>query len=122
MSVPDVREKHLRHDISRALRSPAVAGMFLIIHQVVSVIERDLLAGLDVAQGRDPNAALLANRLAVGRATVIEKTRRIPCYISVQVEFLVETENEPVLRLAAAQGFRLGDAFPGVFNDARPAG
>ena len=73
---------------------------------------------MDVAQSHDPNAAIFADRLAVGRATMVEKSRRIPFDVPVQVEFLVEAEDEPVLRFASAQGFRLGDAFSGVFDDA----
>jgi len=94
--------------------------MFLVILQVVTVIKRNFLAGLDVPQRPDPDAALFAKGLAIRRATVIEKTRRIPFDISVQIEFLVEAENKPVLRLAAMQRFRLGDALSNVFDDTRP--
>ena len=62
---------------------------------------------------------VLAFRLAIGRAAMIDTPRRIPFEIPVQVKFLIQREDAPVLQFATPSGFRLGDFFADIFDDAR---
>src|SRR5579884_3672619 len=73
-----LREELLRYNIPNAIGRAAGAGMLLVILQVVIVIERDLLARTDVAQGHDPDAFAISARLRVGRTTVVQPSRRVP--------------------------------------------
>jgi hypothetical protein len=96
-----------------------MTGMFLVSLQIIAVIERNFLTRLDVAQSRDPNPPLLAFRLAIGGATMIDITRGIPFEIPVQVKFPVQRKDAPVLPLAAPGGFRLGYFLAEILDDAR---
>jgi hypothetical protein len=117
---PDhVIEQFLRHNVANTIRRAAATGMFFEIGQVVAVIESNFLAGLNVSQRHNPHAALLADRFAIGRATVIEEARRIPFDVSIQIKLVIEAENKPVLRFATPDRFRLADALADVFDDAR---
>jgi hypothetical protein len=90
--------------------------MFLVRLPIVAVVERDFLAGPNVAQSRDPNPPLLAISLAIRRAAMIDKPRRVPVEITVQIKLIVKRKNAPILPLATPGGFRLGYFFPKIFD------
>ena len=112
-------EKLLRQDITRAVRRAATARMLAEILQVVAVVEGQFLADRDVAAGDDPDAALDQFRVAVGRATVVEKARRIGFHLTVEIKFLVEMEEAVVAGAAAAEGFTLGNPLAPILDDPR---
>jgi len=93
-----------------------MAGVLLVILQIVAVVERDFLPGRDVAHGGDPDPAGVEYRLAIGRATMIDIPRGIPLEVAVQVEFLVQAKNVPILRFATAGRLRLGNFFAQIFQ------
>src|SRR6266545_2967344 len=68
-------ESFLRDDVAHALRRTAATRMLAVIHQIVPVVEGQLLTRLDVPQRHDPNVSPVEFRFAVRRATVIDETR-----------------------------------------------
>jgi len=99
------------------LQRAAMAGMLLEILQIVSVIKGDFLSWTNIAQGRDPDSPFLANRFAIGRAAMIQKTRRIPFHIPVQIKLIIQPEDEPIHGFAPPRRFHFGNSFAYIFND-----
>ena len=110
------------HDVTDALRRATQARILPVIFQIVAVVECQFFTGFDVTVRDDPDATVFDYRFAIRFATVIQKPRRIPIYTSVEIERVVQTEDELVVRLATAKRLRLGDLFADVFNDPRARG
>ncbi len=81
-------EEFLGHDVADAPRRAAVARVILVILQIVAVVKGDLLASLDVATRDHPDAVVVLLRVAIGRATMVDQTRRVPCHIAIEVLLL----------------------------------
>jgi hypothetical protein len=110
-------KKFLSHNKAYAFRRAATAGMFLESLQIIAVVESNFLASRNVAQGLDPDAALLAFGLAIGSATMIDTARGVPDKIAIEVKLVVQREDAPVLALATADRFGLGYFFAEIFED-----
>ena len=120
--LPDVLEIFLGQDVTGAIRRAAAAGMLPVIVQIITVVERDFRPGPDAASRHNPDAPAVRFRLAIRVATVIQKTRRVPWHVAVEVVGVIQRENVFVGRFAPAQRFSLGDLFADVFDDARASG
>jgi hypothetical protein len=116
---PHMLEELLGHDVADAVRRAAAARIVTVVHQIVTVVEGDLFACPDIARCEDPDAAVLQKGIAIGRATVVEQTRRVPCHIPVQVLLVIQAEDILVVLLASAQRLALADPLANVFDDAR---
>src|ERR1035437_6019914 len=66
----------LRIHCAAALLGAAVAQRLIVAAVVEAVIVGDLLADVDVADGRHPDPVVLLAGLAVGVATVVDEHRR----------------------------------------------
>ena len=73
--------------------------MIAVILQIVTVVERQLLPRPHVAQSHDPNLAVHLARFAIGLATVIEPTRRVPIHVPIEVELVIQMKYGRHLRL-----------------------
>ena len=93
--------------------------MIFVILQIVTVIERDFLAGFDVTNRHDPDHVAKKFRFAIRRATVVDVFGRIPIDIAIEIKLIIERENVMILILAAFQRFRLGNFFADIFDDRR---
>ena len=62
---------------------PTVARTLLEASQTQTIIVGQLFAGVDAAQGIDPDSIARDPRLAVGRTAVIEVTGRVPHHAAV---------------------------------------
>lgn len=120
LSLLDVIEKFLGHDVADAVGGAALTGVFAIFFEGVAVVKGDFLAGGNVAAGDDPDATVLVFGFAVGRATVIEKSGGVFFGVAVEIELIVQGEDESIAEFAASEGFGLGDAFTDVFSHAYP--
>jgi hypothetical protein len=112
-------EELFGHDVADAIRRPAATRVLFVVLQVVAVIERQFLAGLDAAQRHDPDAPGVKLGLAVRRATVVDEPRRIPSRVAIEIVLLVQREDTFVVLPATPQRLALGDFVAGVFDDAR---
>lgn len=93
--------KFIRDDEADAVCCAATTRVLAVFDEVVAVVEREFFAACYVAAGDDPDLALIALRVAVWRAAVVDEARGIPVHGPVEVPFVVERENAPVLGLAA---------------------
>ena len=100
-------EELLGHNISHALLRAAEARIFPVIHKVVSVVEGDLFARFDVAPGDDPNVAAFPLHFAIRRATMIDKTSRIPIHVTIQILPIIERKDILIVSLASPRRFLL---------------
>src|SRR3974390_2161501 len=62
-----VFKKLFRPDVSHALFCAAAAGIVPIIRQIVTVIERKLLPGLNIAGRENPNPSCFQDGIAIRR-------------------------------------------------------
>lgn len=99
----DVFKKFLSHHVADAVGGSAIAGVFLIIGKVVSIIEGDFLALGNIMAGNDPDSAFNKLSIAIGRAAMINETGRIPVNTPIQVILIVQRKNEPVFLFTAPQ-------------------
>jgi hypothetical protein len=103
---------------AHASQSPAVAGALLEVSQPVGVIVRQLLPGIDAAQGIQPNPTAHNIRLAVGRTAVIEKAGRIPHHAPVDVVLVIEIKYVGIALIKLVSHFDFGDLGANVLDDA----
>jgi len=97
-----------------------MARVFAVVDQVVTVVERQLLARRDVAEGDNPNFFAGRPGFAIRRATVIDESCDVMPDEAVQVVRFVQRKNVFVTGLTAAKRFRFVDFFADVFDNARP--
>jgi hypothetical protein len=109
-------KKFFRYNEPDAVRRAATARVLAVIFQIVTVIEGDFLARIDVAQGANPNPAPDKFRHAIGRTAMIDTAGDVPLKIAVEIELVVEREDAPVLQFATAGRFLLGDFLAHIFN------
>ena len=74
-----------------------------IIFEVIAVVEGEFLARGEVADCDDPNAIIVDERFAIGLATVVEKARRVPLDIAIEIKLVAHRKNEFIMQFAAAQ-------------------
>jgi len=115
-------EEFLRHHVAHTRCSAAMAGMFTIILQIITVIEGKLLPCPDFANRHQPNSSLDKLRLAIRHATVIQKSRRVPTHVPIQVVRVIDCKNIFVVPFTTREGFPLRDFLAEVFDDARSRG
>lgn len=115
----NVLEKFLGHDETNARFCATTTRVLAIIHEVVTVIKRQLLPCPDIAYRHQPNASIHKPRLAIRLATVIQESRRVPIDIAIQIVLVINRKNVFVTALATCERFLFGDDFPNVFDDPR---
>jgi hypothetical protein len=104
MSLPaNVGKVLFSHDEADAIGSPAATGVFPIIVQVKTVVERDLFPGLNLPPGNDPDMALVVLRLAIRAAAMIKEPGRIPRDIAIDVLGVTQGKDILVVVFAASK-------------------
>ena len=104
----------------------------MVVVVIVVVVVGELLAGLDLSQGNDPNAAAYDLRFAVGLAGMVDIARRVPEHAAIDIDLGIELENVDatiptpfgalLARQFATPTLGLGNALAGVFDDTRTFG
>ena len=92
--------------------------MFPVILQVVVIVEGDFLYGADVAQGHNPDASVNCASLGVGCAGMVQKSRRIPIHISIQIKLFIKAEDAGVFELALPERLLFVYFSAQIFQDA----
>jgi hypothetical protein len=97
-----------------------------------TIIEREFLAGSDVASRDDPDATAYDFDAAIRPARVVDQSGDVAREAAVQIVTRVEFENIHTVVLAAppslqslrlpSQGFPLRNAFSDIFDNARAIG
>src|SRR5881296_1580388 len=92
--------------------------MLAKVLQIITVVERDLLGGSDVAQRDDPNTTIIIELgFCIRRATVIDEAGDVRFDAAVEVELVVDLKNIIIPLAAVSQRLLLGDSLADVFND-----
>src|SRR5215831_11495405 len=100
----------LREDRPATVRRAAVAGEPSLSSRRVALLEdvlvvvRELVTGSDVAHGRDPDAPVLDDRVAVRITRVIDEPRLVAVDRRVDDDIVVNGEEERVMPLAGHVG------------------
>src|SRR5438477_11745639 len=94
-----------------------MAWMLLVIVQIITVVERNLFPCPDFTNGHHPNAAFFQQRLAIRLATVIQKSRRIPAYVAVEVLLVIQRENVVVVALTTLKRLAIRDFLTNILNN-----
>jgi hypothetical protein len=117
-TFPDDGHEFLGDDETNAIGGAAAAGMVGVILEVVAVVISDLLAGLDVAHGHDPDPVVfIHDGFTVGNAGVVGEPGRVVVNVAIKVELIIEGKDVDVAGEAPLERFGLGNAFADVFGD-----
>src|SRR4051812_21012538 len=109
--------KLISQNIAQALPSPTAAGMFSKRVEIVTVIERELLAGGDVPTRHDPEFALQAFDVTIRSAAMVYETRGIPFNPAVQIALVIQAKNAIIPPPAPPQRLLLGDNLAHVLDN-----
>src|SRR3954454_9119146 len=93
--------------------------MFLVIVEIITVVERDLFSCLNFTNSHHPNAVFLQQRFTVRFAAVIQKSRGVPLYIAVEVMLIIQRENILVVPLTTLKRFTLRNFLANILDDSR---
>jgi len=90
---PGDAPKFLGEDVAKAIGRAAIAPMLAIIVEIVTVIERNLLAGRDVSQSDNPHVLAIELSFGIGGATMVDEPSEIGVDAAVDIELVVDLEN-----------------------------
>jgi hypothetical protein len=91
--------------------------MFMVLLQVIIVIEGNLFTSLDVSKGDDPDAAVNVLRLGVRGATVIYQTGRVPIHIAIEIVLVIQAKDAGIFQLALAERFLFVNFYADIFDN-----
>ncbi len=81
------------------------------------VVDRDLFAGLDIAQSQEQNVAVQHFHVRVWFAGMIDVVRAVAAAAAIKAPALVDGADAQATASAAPIGFRVGNALAGILRD-----
>ena len=88
--------------------------------QCLFVVDRDLFAGLDVAQGAEENVVVKDLHERVWTARVIDVVRSVPAAAPVKTPTIIHLADSQHAAMRTAPRFGVRDFFSGVLGDLVP--
>ena len=106
-------------DPTATARGSAVATLRIGM-QCLFVIDRDLFARMDVAQGKEHDVAIDGADIGVGFAGVVDVMGAIPAATAVDAPNAIDVADAQLGSMGAALNFAIGNSLAGVFGDLPP--